>query len=175
MRSHTNYSVSPMMPIVIVDDSREDLTLALRVFLNCKILNPIRPLHSGKQCIDYFEEGAERLPCVVFLDLMMNPVSGIEVLRKLKDHHAAQGSIFVMLSGASDYAMVREGYLLGAATFVVKPLTCEEIMRTFRNLRGVTFKSQEDGHVVGCAERGKPLVQSHNEARPPLSVPRATL
>jgi CheY-like chemotaxis protein len=158
-----------MMPVLVVDDSREDLALALRVFLNCKILNPIRPLHSGQQCIDYFErvgEGAaETLPCVVFLDLMMNPVSGIEVLRRLKNHQAAQGSVFVMLSGASDYAMVREGYLLGAATFVVKPLTCEEVLRTFRNLRGITFESRADGHVVGCVEhvqnavaRGRPSV-----------------
>ena len=102
-----------MMPVLVVDDSREDLALATRVFFQCHILNPIRPLHSGQQCIDYFdrlERGAETLPCVVFLDLVMNPVSGIEVLRKLKDHHAAQGSVFVMLSGASDYGMVREGY-----------------------------------------------------------------
>jgi CheY-like chemotaxis protein len=140
-----------MMPVLIVDDSREDLTLAMRVFMQCGIRNPIRLMKSGQECLDYFEgvgdKPAGMLPCIVFLDLMMKPLSGIDVLRRFRDNPAA-GSIFIMLSGASDYTMVRDGYQLGAVTFVVKPLTCEEIMRTFKNLRGVTFEPQSDGYVI---------------------------
>ena len=64
-----------------------------------------------------------------------------------------------MLSGASDYTMVRDGYQLGAVTFVVKPLTCEEVLRTFKNLRGVTFQPDGDGYVIvpsAAAERMRP-------------------
>jgi CheY-like chemotaxis protein len=156
-----------MMPVLFVDDSREDLALATRVFMQCGILNPLQPMHSGRECLDYFnlrgEKAAGTLPCIVFLDLVMKPVSGIEVLRQLRDKPAAKGSILVMLSGVSDYCMVRDGYQLGAATFVVKPLTSEEILRTFRNLRGVTLRPQSDGYVVvpnAAEERVRPLEQS---------------
>ena len=44
-----------MMPVLIVDDSREDLTLAMRVFMQCGIRNPLRLLKSGQECLDYFE------------------------------------------------------------------------------------------------------------------------
>jgi CheY-like chemotaxis protein len=146
-----------MLPILIVDDSREDSALARRVLLQCGVQNPVRIMHSGQECIDFFIRGGDEpewpLPCVVFLDLMMNPVSGVEVLRRLRDKASAHGSIFVMLSGASDYSLVRDGYQLGAATFVVKPLTCEEVLRTFKNLRGVALKPQSDGYEVVCTAR----------------------
>ena len=141
-----------MMPILMVDDSREDLALATRLFFQCKILNPLRIMHSGQECLDYFglesDRAAGTLPCIVLVDLVMKPISGIDVLRKLRDHPAAQGSTLIMLSGASDYTMVREGYQLGAATFVTKPLTCDELLRTFKNLRGVSLKSHSDGRLV---------------------------
>ena len=146
-----------MLPILIVDDSREDLDLATRVFSQCGARNPVRLMNSGQECIDFFTRGGEKpdwpLPCIVFLDLIMSPVSGVEVLRKLHDKPSARDSIFVMLSGASDYSMVRDGYQLGAATFVVKPLTCEEVLRTFKNLRGVALKPQSHGYEVVCTTR----------------------
>jgi CheY-like chemotaxis protein len=150
-----------MMPVLIVDDSREDLTLAMRVFMQCGIRNPVRLMESARECLEYFEgvgdKAAGTLPCIVFLDLMMKPLSGIDVLRRLRDNPAAKGSIFIMLSGASDYTMVRDGYQLGAVTFVVKPLTCDEILRTFKNLRGVTFEPQSDGYVIVPSAAEEPV------------------
>ncbi len=164
-----------MSPILLVDDSREDMSLATRVFSQCRILNPLRMMHSGKECIGYFKSGDTRAtdsePCIVFLDLMMSPISGIEVLRQLRDTPAAREAIFIMLSGASDYSMVRDGYQLGAATFFVKPLTCEEVMRTFKALRGVTVRPHSDGYEVVCAARSPDAHLSekhavHNVSRP---------
>jgi CheY-like chemotaxis protein len=155
-----------MMPVLIVDDSREDLALATRVLLQCKLLNPIRTMHSGQQCLDYFAEAhdnaPDRLPCVVFLDLMMSPVSGLQVLQKLQDTPAAKGSVLVMLSGACDYTTVRQGYQLGAATFLVKPLTADEVLRTLRCLRGVSVKAQPRGNlIVAAAGEDRPLAAEH--------------
>ena len=69
-----------MLPIVIVDDSREDAMLAIRVLKECKIVNPIIVLKSGEECIDFFEgkgeHGNRSLPCLLFLDLAMNPIRG---------------------------------------------------------------------------------------------------
>ncbi len=110
-----------MIPILIVDDSREDIALVTRVFAQCKIQNTLIPLSSGQECVAYFERPEARargaLPCVVFLDLAMSPKSGIEVLKHLSTSRLADtaDSVFIMLSGISDYNVVREGYQLGAA------------------------------------------------------------
>ena len=75
-----------MLPLLIVDDAREDALLVQRVLSQCKIVNPIFILNGGDACLDYFE-GADpfsqrKLPCLVFLDMVMAPLSGLDVLAK---------------------------------------------------------------------------------------------
>src|SRR5688500_4986473 len=99
-----------MLPIVIVDDSREDALLAVRVLKRCKVMNPIIVLGSGQDCIDFFEgkgeHGNRSLPCLLFLDLSMQPISGVDVLRRLRTQFGATpdfgGSLIIMLSGVQD-------------------------------------------------------------------------
>jgi CheY-like chemotaxis protein len=141
-----------MIPIIVVDDSREDAALASRVIVQCRILNPIRILLSGDACIKYFERGAAlrdgTVPCLVLLDLSMAVTSGVDVLRRLHRAPEAQGSVFVMLSGMADYNVIREGYQLGATSFFTKPLRCEEVLRSFKSMRGITVRTVSDGHVL---------------------------
>jgi len=140
-----------MMPILIVDDSREDSALASRVILQCRILNPVRLLSSGNSCIDYFttaSSGEGTLPCFVLLDLSMAPTSGVEVLRQVQHLPQAKGSVFVMLSGVTDYNVIREGYQLGATTFFTKPLRGDEVLRSLKTLRGITVRSVSGSHVL---------------------------
>src|ERR1051325_6740663 len=124
-----------MFPVLIVDDSREDLMLADRVLRQCKILNPIHLLSSGEACIDFLrrnfvadDESKAPQPCLIFLDLGMHPMSGIETLRAINEMPVASKSCVVMLSGITDIKMIREGYQLGARTFLVKPLKAEDVM-----------------------------------------------
>src|SRR5258706_364698 len=101
-----------MLPILIVDDSRDDLMLAERVLRLCKILNPVFSMNTGEECIKYFRKAdvsPSSGPCLVFLDLAMPPIGGLDVLRIIRDSLCAKESIFVMLSGISDIKMLREG------------------------------------------------------------------
>src|SRR5688500_18780390 len=121
-----------MLPIVIVDDSREDALLAQRALHQCKVQNPVIILNSGKACVDFFQGvppyTGRFLPCVLLLDMMMSPQSGLDVLRQLQTVPAARGSIFIMISGLAEWRAVNEGYRLGADTFLVKPLTVSDII-----------------------------------------------
>src|SRR5687767_13454297 len=126
-----------MLPIVIVDDSREDVALVQRVLIQCRILNPVATFLSGKECIDFIEATGDFkhrvAPFLMLLDLAMQPISGIDVLRKFQEAAKSspdlQRSLVVMLSGVSDLALVNEGYRLGASTFVTKPLEMQEMMQ----------------------------------------------
>src|SRR5688572_26719296 len=116
-----------MVPILIVDDAQEDLVFAQRVLTGNRILNPLHSMSGGKACLDYFASKASNLPAVVLLDLVMKPLSGIDVLRQVQTMPAAEGSIFIMLSGLADIKMIAEGYRLGARTFLIKPLVASEL------------------------------------------------
>jgi CheY-like chemotaxis protein len=166
-----------MMPILIVDDSKEDADLASRILWQCKIRNPIEVLNSGKGCLDWFEAKSSRRdtsPCLVLLDLSMKPESGIDVLRHFAQtgNTKARQSMFVMLSGISDYNIVREGYLLGAVTFLVKPLRCDDVLHMVKAVRGLNVRSVSDGHVLEMtelargSERGAEPEVSNSTANP---------
>jgi CheY-like chemotaxis protein len=143
-----------MTPILIVDDSREDIALVTRVLWQCRIRNSVVPIVSGQECIAYFERADARakgsLPCLVLLDLTMTPKSGIDVLRYLTTSSVAawSDSVFVMLSGVSDYSIVREGYQLGATTFLTKPLECDELMAMLKSVRRLALQPHTDGFEV---------------------------
>ena len=142
-----------MVPILIVDDAAEDMVFAQRVLAGNRILNPVFPLSGGQACLDYLagksQQFVTQLPCVVLLDLVMKPVSGLDVLRKLKRIPAAQGSIVVMLSGLTDIKMVAEGYRLGASTFLIKPLVAAELKQRLGTVNGLNLTKVAHGHIVG--------------------------
>src|SRR5690348_4816871 len=97
-----------MFPILIVDDAREDQLLAESVLRHCKVLNPIRMMTTGEECIRYFrgdwksKDGESAEPCLLLLDISMHPTGGLEVLRQIEALPLARQSIKIMVSGIND-------------------------------------------------------------------------
>ena len=147
-----------MVPILIVDDAREDLVFAQRVLSANKILNPVHLLSSGKACLDYFAGKTSggvipQLPCILFLDMVMKPIGGIEVLRRIKNLPAAKGSILIMLSGLTDIKKVAEGYRQGASTFLIKPLIADELLQMLKSVNGLTINKVPGGTILSIFGR----------------------
>jgi two-component system response regulator len=139
----------PMLPILIVDDSQEDLMLAERVLRGCKLLNPVTSFTNGAECIHHFAEKKNGEPALVFLDLGMAPIGGLEVLRQVRDLDCAEGSIFVMLSGITDIKLLREGYQLGARTFLVKPLKVEDVVEFLGTVKDkIQVENSAEGYLL---------------------------
>lgn len=83
----------------------------------------------------------------------MQRVSGVDVLSRFKSHFqsGAQmgGSIAIMLSGVQDLNLVNQGYKLGATTFLIKPLKCDDLMHLTSSLRGIEVEQNESGYILG--------------------------
>ncbi|HEX7862683.1 MAG TPA: response regulator [Verrucomicrobiae bacterium] len=142
-----------MLPLLIVDDAREDALLVQRVLSQCKILNPVLVLNSGDACLDFFEAVGpfteRKLPCLVLLDMIMAPLSGLDVLGKLRSHGwLAKGSMVVMLSGLTDIKAIHEGYQLGAKTFLIKPLQAEDVMQMLNSIASLSAVKRPDGYEL---------------------------
>jgi CheY-like chemotaxis protein len=140
-----------LSPILIVDDLRQDLLLAERVLRQCKILNPIHLLGSGRECLDFFELNSvhDVRPGILFLDLMMKPLCGLAVLRRIRNHHAVKRTLIVMLSGVTDMKAIHEGYQLGAHTFLFKPLNSHDVLRLIAAMpKYLLSEKVKDGYII---------------------------
>lgn len=155
-----------MLHIVIVDDSREDLGFLERVLRQCKILNPIHSIHSGEECLAFFRSKATR--SLVILDLVMAPTSGISVIRELRESGLARDSVIVMLSGITDIKAINEGYQLGAATFLIKPIKPEDILEMLNGMKSkIRVEEQPTGYLLEW-------VHAHPGSRPGGEPPSRT-
>ena len=142
-----------MLNILVVDDAKEDLLLAERILRHCKILNPIRLLKSGEACIDYFKKSgaskSEMEPCILFLDMVMNPMGGASVLRELNKSSLLKESIVIILSGITDINLIQEGYQLGARTFLVKPIKADDVVEVLHALKLlIRIEETSQGNVL---------------------------
>ena len=109
-----------MSKLLIVDDEIDIREFAKRFFV--------------KRGIDVFTAGGglealkiidQTNPNLVLLDIQMEELSGIEVLRKLRDD---QNNIkVIMVTGAEDPAIIDEANSLGVKGYIHKPLVLEEL------------------------------------------------
>lgn len=127
--------------ILLVEDNPRDLELTLRVLRKNNLANSIVTVTDGEQALDFvFGRGAyagrniDSGPKVIFLDLKLPKVDGIEVLRQVKsDERTKKIPIVVVTSSAEDRDRV-ESYNLGVNSYVVKPIEFDAFVKTIGDL-----------------------------------------
>ena len=115
------------MRILVVDDELQICEL-LDEFLSMQG-HQITTVTSGEEAIIEFQ--ANKTP-VVLLDIRMPGISGIEVLRRIKEIDSNTGVI--MLSAFGDPDTVQEAFQAGADYYLEKPIELEELMKVLVEL-----------------------------------------
>lgn len=77
---------------------------------------------------------------VVFLDILMSPLNGVELARKIRSYD--QHAILIFLTSCLEYAP--EGYEVNAFRYLLKPVTKEDISSVIREVR----KELESRHTL---------------------------
>lgn len=124
--------------VLVVEDDEDDFFLTqreLRKFVVTSILH----VEDGQQAIDYLagmgtyvDRAAFPFPDLMFLDLKMNHVTGLDVLRWVGDHLPQTTLKIFVLTGSNeprDQEFVRKSG--AAAGYIVKPLTSAHLASIF--------------------------------------------
>ena len=127
--------------ILLVEDSPDDAAFFVRAF---KRAVPAARLHvamDGKEALDFvFCSGAHAhrnpasRPKVIFLDLKMPKIDGLEVLRRLKADDRTRTIPVVVLSSSQEERDLMESYKIGVNSYVVKPMDFDQLGETVRLL-----------------------------------------
>jgi two-component system response regulator len=127
--------------ILLVEDTPEDLELALRALQKAKLSNRIQVARDGAEAIEFiFGEGAyagrkvENGPKVILLDLKLPKIDGIEVLRRVKSDARTQTIPVVVLTSSKEQKDVVESYRLGVNSYIVKPVNFERFAEAVQDL-----------------------------------------
>ena len=119
-----------LRPILLVEDNPIDLDLTRRAFARRRLANPIEVARDGQEALDWIPrwEAGEPLPLVVLLDLKLPRVSGLEVLRQLREHPISRDLPVVVLTSSSEDRDIETAYRLHANSYIVKPVNFDTFM-----------------------------------------------
>jgi CheY-like chemotaxis protein len=139
MTSRTRIAVE-LNDILIIEDNEDHLSLTLEALEEAGLRNPVQTATTLAQARAYLRSCAERakagrdsLPCVILLDVRLPDGSGIEVLREVKQEPILRSIPVVVLTSSDDTPDVQSAYLLGANSYLVKPISFEEFHRKVRD------------------------------------------
>jgi CheY-like chemotaxis protein len=113
--------------IILIEDNMDDATLAIHSLRQKKLTNKIIHLKNGDEALRYFFSDLDGEKCstaakIVFLDLKMPKVDGIEVLTRLKSDPTTQSIPVIILTSSNEDPDIERCYKLGANSYVVKPI-----------------------------------------------------
>jgi len=130
-----------IVEILIVEDTAEDLELALRALRKSNLANRIQVARDGEEALDFlFCQGVfasraiEDKPRVILLDLKLPKIDGFEVLQRIKTDPRTKSIPVVVLTSSKEQRDVIESYNLGVNSYIVKPVNFEGFMKAVQDL-----------------------------------------
>jgi len=127
--------------IILVEDNPDDAALAIRALKKHNLANKLIHLKDGAEALDYvfgkgIYEGRDinNSPKVIFLDLKMPKINGIEVLGKIKADERTKHIPVVILTSSAEDPDIKVCYSLGANSYIVKPLAFDDFTRKISEL-----------------------------------------
>jgi two-component system response regulator len=133
--------VAHEVEILLVDDNASDVELTVRALRRHKLANSIHIAEDGQEALDFvFCRGAHSgrslgaPPKVIFLDLKMPKVDGIDVLRAIRGDSRTKMIPVVILTSSKEQRDIVEGYKLGVNAYIQKPVDFEEFRRVIEQM-----------------------------------------
>jgi two-component system, response regulator len=127
--------------ILLVEDSQDDIDLALHALRQGKLANNIFVVRDGEEALDFLfcrgahsERSFEHPPKLVLLDLKMPKVDGLQVLKQLKGDARTKSIPVVIMTSSKEERDLIEGYNSGVNSFIQKPVDFEQFRSTVKAL-----------------------------------------
>jgi len=127
--------------VLLVEDNQQDAELTIRSLKKHKLANNVSVVEDGAEALDfvfcrgkYAQRDINHPPKVIFLDLKLPLVSGLEVLREIKQDARTRAVPVVVVTSSREDPDIKAAYELGANSYVVKPVDFESFPEASGNL-----------------------------------------
>ena len=123
-----------------MEDNPNDAELTLRALRKQNLANEVFVGEDGEAALDFvfcrgqFEHRNQDKPLkVIFLDLKIPKLSGLEVLKEIKSDKTTKSLPVVVVSSSGEDPDIRTAYELGANSYVVKPVNFNDFIEAMKN------------------------------------------
>lgn len=118
----------PVQPKVLIVDDNDMMRSLLRGLLRSEHYQVVGEARNGALALDFIEK---IMPDIVFLDVMMPEMDGLEALQVIKAKYPE--IVVVMITGNPSVENVQESIQRGASGFVVKPFNSAKVLNALNH------------------------------------------
>lgn len=116
-----------LKPILLVEDDNVDAMAVKRALKELRVQNEVVHTTDGKRALEYLKTRGNTPPCVIFLDLNMPEMNGIEFLQNIKADGTLKKIPVVMLAASNEEKNIVETFNLGVAGYIFKPVDAKKL------------------------------------------------
>lgn len=120
----------PSIAVVIADDDEDDNLMVKSAIANLHSNYSVTIVGNGIELIkylDFLDKNKKDLPGLVLLDINMPMKNGKETLQEIREHPKYRLIPVVMLTSSKDRNEIESCYRFGAAGYLTKPYTIQEL------------------------------------------------
>jgi len=125
--------VKQVLNILLIDDNPDHGKIIVWALEQSDIKNKVTVVESGEEALNMLwsigkPEGAlKRKPDIIFLDINLPILNGIDLLQKIKENNELKSIPVIILSSSDRIEDVKKAYSLGANTFISKSHIFNEV------------------------------------------------
>jgi CheY-like chemotaxis protein len=121
---------------MVVEDEKVANELLSSTFKN--FFSDVKSCFNGKEALDAYEKNA---PDVVFVDIIMAEMDGIELSRKIREINPSQ--IIIVISASNDIEKISESIEVGVNSFIQKPIDTKKIIELLTSVVSMINKKKK--------------------------------
>jgi CheY-like chemotaxis protein len=133
-------SANTPVTIIMIEDDEGHARLIERNIRRSGVNNEIMPFSNGTEAIKYLlgSDGTgvhhKGRALLILLDLNLPDMTGIEILRQIKDNKYLKATPVVVLTTTDDSQEIKRCYELGCNVYITKPVNYENFANAIRQL-----------------------------------------
>ncbi len=119
--------------ILLIDDNHDHAKIIVWALEQSDVKNKVTVIEDGEKALEMLwsigKPGSilKRKPDIIFLDMNLPLMNGIDLLKKIKENSALKAIPVIILSSSDRIEDVEDAYSLGANTFISKSQIFNEI------------------------------------------------
>lgn len=122
-------------PLLLVEDDLIDVMTLRRAMVELGISNTLVHCRNGEEAMRYLSNESNAKPCLIFLDLNMPKMNGIEFIEEIKSDGIYRQIPIVVLTTSDNLRDIAEAFEHSVAGYMLKPNGYTEFVKTVRIIR----------------------------------------
>ncbi|WAC03146.1 response regulator [Lacinutrix neustonica] len=128
--------------IALVDDDNDDRTLFELAISRIGIPSQLKMFKSGIELITYIRDPAIRRPDLLFLDLNMPNMDGLECLKEIKQDPGLRDITVIIYSTSCSEKDIEATFLEGANIYLNKPSDFNDLKKALKRILALDWQYQ---------------------------------